>query len=75
MITQLRQRLQEELQRRNYSFCNHSLVPREVSEKSIVLSWAILKWSVQPDRYEDVSMSGCESIPRSIVHSALPAGV
>jgi hypothetical protein len=34
-----------------------------VSEKSIVLSWAVLKWSVQSNRYGDVSISGCRSIP------------
>jgi hypothetical protein len=28
------------------------------SEKSIVLSWAVIKWSVQSDRYGDVSMFG-----------------
>jgi hypothetical protein len=39
-----------------------------MSEKSIVLSWAVLKWSVQSERYGDVSISGCRSIPRSIVH-------
>jgi len=41
---------------------------RVLSEKSIVLSWAILKWSVQSDRYGDVSILGCRSIPRSIVN-------
>src|SRR6516165_153440 len=39
-----------------------------VSEKLIVLSGAVLKWSVQSNRYGDVSISGCRSIPRSIVH-------
>jgi hypothetical protein len=39
-----------------------------VSEKSIVRCWAIPKWSVQSDRYGDVSISGCRSIPRWIVH-------
>jgi hypothetical protein len=34
------------------------------SEKSIVLFWAVLKWSVQSNRYGDVSISGCRSIPR-----------
>jgi hypothetical protein len=41
---------------------------RVVSKKSIVLSWAVLKWSVQSNRYGDLSISGCRSIPRSIVH-------
>lgn len=28
---------------------------RVVFEKSIVLSWAVLKWSVRPNRYGDVA--------------------
>ena len=34
-----------------------SVVDRVVSEKSIVLCWAVLKWSVQSDRYGHVSIS------------------
>jgi hypothetical protein len=41
---------------------------RVLSKKSIVLPWAILKWSVQSNRYGDISISGCRSIPGPIVH-------
>ena len=48
---------------------------RVVSEKSIVLSWAVLKWSVRSDRQADVSMFGCRSIPPLDSPPAVPTGV
>ena len=56
-----------------------------VPEKSIVLSWAVLEWSVQsdlcsPTYMEDVSVSGFDQFPASINSAldsrpAVPTGV
>jgi hypothetical protein len=42
---------------------------------NLVVSWAVLKWSVRSDRQADVSMFGCRSIPPLDSPPAVPTGV